>query len=172
MTVPEAKGRVLVVDDERHQRDILEMILESEGYETATAGGGRQALKLCAHGAFDVVLTDLKMPDLDGLALLSTLLQTQPNACVILMTAHGSIDSAVEAMRRGAFDYLTKPLNKDELLLVKDQHVLAISFWNDMDSARNYESITYPQLDKTLRPVMVGKPTVETFKYDSLSTIA
>jgi hypothetical protein len=61
---------------------------------------------------------------------------------------------------------------KDELLLVKDQHVLAISFWNDMDSARNYESITYPQLDKALRPVMVGKPTVETFKYDSLSTIA
>jgi heme-degrading monooxygenase HmoA len=61
---------------------------------------------------------------------------------------------------------------KDELLLVKDQHVLAISFWNDMDSARNYESTTYPQLDRTLRPVMSGKPTVETFKYDSLSTIA
>ena len=61
---------------------------------------------------------------------------------------------------------------KDELLLVKDQHVLAISFWNDMDSARNYESTAYPQLDKKLRPVMSGKPTVETFKYDSLSTIA
>ncbi len=61
---------------------------------------------------------------------------------------------------------------KDELLLVKDQHVLAISVWNDMDSARNYESNTYPQLDKALRPLMSGKPTVETFKYDSLSTIA
>jgi heme-degrading monooxygenase HmoA len=61
---------------------------------------------------------------------------------------------------------------KDELLLVKDQHVLAISFWNDMDSARNYESTTYPQLDKKLRPVMSGQPTVETFRYDSLSTIA
>jgi heme-degrading monooxygenase HmoA len=61
---------------------------------------------------------------------------------------------------------------KDELLLVQDQHVLAISFWNDMDSARKYESSTYPQLDKKLRPVMSGIPTVETFKYDSLSTIA
>ena len=61
---------------------------------------------------------------------------------------------------------------KDELLLVKDQHVLAISVWNDGDSARKYESATYPQLDKTLRPVMSGKATVETFKYDSLSTIA
>ena len=61
---------------------------------------------------------------------------------------------------------------KDELLLVQDQHVLAISVWNDMDSARRYESATYPQLDKTLRPVMTGRPTVETFKFDSLSTIA
>jgi heme-degrading monooxygenase HmoA len=61
---------------------------------------------------------------------------------------------------------------KDEMLLVKDQHVLAISVWNDMDSARKYETATYPQLDKALRPVMNGKATVETFKYDSLSTTA
>jgi heme-degrading monooxygenase HmoA len=61
---------------------------------------------------------------------------------------------------------------KDELLLVQDQHVLAISVWNNMDSARKYESATYPQLDKALRPVMTGRPTVETFKFDSLSTIA
>ena len=61
---------------------------------------------------------------------------------------------------------------KDELLLVQDQHVLAISVWNDIDSARKYESATYPQLDKALRPVMSGKATVETFKFDSLSTIA
>ena len=61
---------------------------------------------------------------------------------------------------------------KDELLLVQDQHVLAISVWNNMDSARKYESSIYPQLDKALRPVMSGRPTVETFKFDSLSTIA
>jgi len=60
---------------------------------------------------------------------------------------------------------------KDEMLLVKDQHVLAISVWNDVDSARKYETATYPQLDRKLRPVMSGNPTVETFKYDSLSTI-
>jgi heme-degrading monooxygenase HmoA len=60
---------------------------------------------------------------------------------------------------------------KDELLLVQDQHVLAISVWNNLDSARKYESATYPQVDKTLRPVMSGKPTVETFKYASLTTI-
>jgi len=59
---------------------------------------------------------------------------------------------------------------KNELLLVQDQHVLAISVWNNLDSARKYESATYPQLDKTLRPVMLGKPTVETYRYDTLST--
>jgi quinol monooxygenase YgiN len=61
---------------------------------------------------------------------------------------------------------------KNELLLVQDQHVLAISVWNDIDSARKYESATYPQLDKTLRPVMSGTATVETFDYDALSTIS
>jgi heme-degrading monooxygenase HmoA len=61
---------------------------------------------------------------------------------------------------------------KDELLLVQDEHVLAISVWNNVDSARKYESATYPQLDKALRPVMSGRPTIETYQYDSLSTIA
>ena len=59
---------------------------------------------------------------------------------------------------------------KNELLLVQDQHVLAISVWNNLDSARKYESATYPQLDKTLRPIMFGKPTVDTYQYDTLST--
>ena len=112
------KGRVLVVDDERPQRDILQMILESEGYETTAAGNGRQALQAARSGPFDVVLTDLKMPDMTGIELLSELLAAQPGLCVTLMTAHGTIDSAVEAMKKGAFDYLTKPLEKDEVLLV------------------------------------------------------
>ena len=112
------KGRVLVVDDERRQRDILQMILESEGYETTAAGNGRQALQAARAQPFDVVLTDLKMPDMNGIDLLSELLASQPGLCVTLMTAHGTIDSAVDAMKKGAFDYLTKPLEKDELLVV------------------------------------------------------
>jgi DNA-binding NtrC family response regulator len=112
------KGRVLVVDDERRQSDILQMILEAEGYETTAAGNGRQALQAARAGAFDVVLTDLKMPDLNGIELLGEILKLQPSPLVVLMTAHGTIDSAVDAMRKGAFDYLTKPLEKDELLVV------------------------------------------------------
>jgi DNA-binding NtrC family response regulator len=112
------KGRVLVVDDERRQCDILQMILEAEGYETTAAANGRHALQVAEGGGFDVVLTDLKMPDLSGIELLSEILKLQAPPLVILMTAHGTIDSAVDAMRKGAFDYLTKPLEKDELLLV------------------------------------------------------
>jgi len=112
------KGRVLVVDDEKHQRDILEMILVSEGFETVSARNGRHALDTLRDEPFDAVLTDLKMPDMSGIDLLSELLEAQPGLCVILMTAHGSINTAVEAMRKGAFDYLTKPLEKDELLVV------------------------------------------------------
>ncbi len=112
------KARVLVVDDEPHQRDILQMILEGEGYDATVAGNARQAMDEARSGSFDVVLTDLKMPDKSGIELLSELQKTQPGVCVVLMTAHGSIDSAVEAMRRGAFDYLTKPLERDDLLLV------------------------------------------------------
>jgi DNA-binding NtrC family response regulator len=112
------KGRILAVDDERHQRDILQMILNAEGYETTVAGTARQAIQEARGQGFDVVLTDLKMPDKNGIALLEELLASQPGLCVVLMTAHGTIDSAVEAMRKGAFDYLTKPLEKDELLLV------------------------------------------------------
>jgi DNA-binding NtrC family response regulator len=113
-----SRDRILVVDDEKHQRDILQMILESEGYETTTAGNGRQALQALQAQAFDLTLTDLKMPDMNGIALLTELMKAQPGICVVLMTAHGSIDTAVDAMRKGAFDYLTKPLEREQLLLV------------------------------------------------------
>jgi DNA-binding NtrC family response regulator len=112
------KGRILVVDDERRQRDILQMILEAEGFEVVEAGNSRQALMALREHPFDLALTDLKMPDMNGIVLLQEMRRAQPGLCVILMTAHGTIDSAVDAMRKGAFDYLTKPLEKEVLLLV------------------------------------------------------
>jgi DNA-binding NtrC family response regulator len=111
-------GRVLVVDDERQQRDILQTILESEGYAAATAANGPQALEALQQAPFDLVLTDLKMPGMNGVVLLQELLRVSPDVCVILMTAHGAIDTAVDAMKKGAFDYLSKPLDRDQLLIV------------------------------------------------------
>jgi DNA-binding NtrC family response regulator len=117
------KARILVVDDEPPQLEILRHILGSEGYEVAAAASGRTALAALRRQPFDLVLTDLKMADLSGIALLQEILREQPGTCVVLMTAHGSIDSAVEAMRQGAFDYLTKPLDREVLLLAVSRAV-------------------------------------------------
>lgn len=108
---------ILVVDDERAQREILQRILEAEGYEVRTASTAREAVLVQRRSPCDVVLSDVKMPDTDGVSILDDLLTVTPTLSVILMTAHGTIDSAVEAMKRGAFDYLTKPLDKDELVI-------------------------------------------------------
>lgn len=111
------KGNILVVDDEKSQREILKAILEDDGYIVQTAGSGREALKLFKTAIPDLILTDLKMPDIDGISLLDSFTKNLPSSPVIIMTAYGTINSAVEAMKKGAFDYLTKPLERDELLI-------------------------------------------------------
>jgi DNA-binding NtrC family response regulator len=110
------KPVVLVVDDEPLQRQIMKTILDGEGYETHTAGGGHEALALIGKLPPDVVLTDLKMEGMDGIELLEALPETPVPPAVIIITAHGTISSAVDALKRGAFDYLTKPLDKDKIL--------------------------------------------------------
>jgi DNA-binding NtrC family response regulator len=110
-------GSVLVVDDEKGQREILSAILNREGYRALAVPGGRDALQILMEEEFDLILTDLKMQGMSGLELLERVLAEDPSQCVIIMTAHGTIDSAVEAMKNGAFDYLEKPLNREDLLL-------------------------------------------------------
>ena len=107
---------ILVVDDEKSQREILEMILSGEGYDVTTASSGEAALKFAKDRRFDLALTDLKMTGMDGIELLQKLLAHDSSIIVILLTAHGSIDSAKDALRRGAFDYLEKPYDRVTLL--------------------------------------------------------
>ena len=111
-----ARKSILVVDDEKSQREILEMILSSEGYDVTTAASGEAAIKFAKDRSFDLALTDLKMTGMDGIELLQHLLGLDSSIIVILLTAHGSIDSAKEALRRGAFDYLQKPYDREALL--------------------------------------------------------
>jgi len=110
------RKNILVVDDEKSQREILEMILSGEGYDVTTAASGEAALKFAKDRRFDLALTDLKMTGMDGIELLQHLLAYDSSIIVILLTAHGSIESAKEALRRGAFDYLEKPYDKAALL--------------------------------------------------------
>lgn len=116
-SVERALGRILVVDDQRSMRATLSMLLRSNGYEVDEADSGEMGQEMGAAGAYDLVLTDLRMEGSDGLAVLRVVKQQQPLTEVIVMTAYGTIESAVEAMRLGATDYIQKPFAEEELLL-------------------------------------------------------
>jgi DNA-binding NtrC family response regulator len=111
-----ARKSILVVDDEKNQREILETILSGEGYDVTTASSGEAAMKFVADRHFDLVLTDMKMTGMSGLDLLKQLTDFDKSIIVILLTAHGTIDSAVDALRLGAFEYLQKPYDSEKLL--------------------------------------------------------
>jgi two-component system NtrC family response regulator len=108
--------RILVVDDEPAQRELVSGFLRKQGFEVTPAPGGRAALARFTHEPFDLVLTDQRMPEMSGLELLEAVRAVTPEASVIVMTAYGTIETAVSAIKAGAADYLTKPLNLDELL--------------------------------------------------------
>jgi two-component system response regulator AtoC len=112
-----AKPRILVVDDEEKMRRVLVMALQSLGYDVASAGDGVQALGLFDDAPFDLVLTDLRMPRLDGMGLLRGLRERGEEVPVIVLTAHGSVESAVEAMKLGAVDYILRPFEMETVEL-------------------------------------------------------
>jgi len=109
---------VLVVDDDQSFRRVLEYQLRDDGYHVLTAADVSSALQQSQAGPVDVVVTDVKMPGGDGMELLARLKATQPDLPVVMLTAHGTIGAAVEAMKRGAVDYLTKPFTREQLRIV------------------------------------------------------
>src|SRR5262245_17570938 len=117
------KGCVLVVDDEANARTALAELLRDEGYRVETAADGFKALGKIADVAPDLVLTDLKMPGMDGLALLRKIRAQEEDLVVVVMTAFGAVETAVTAMKEGAADYVTKPLNMTELGLVLEREM-------------------------------------------------
>src|SRR5918911_1490243 len=112
---PRMADRVLVVDDEQSLRKVLAATLQREGYEVTVCGDGEEAISALERDGADVVVTDLVMPRMDGLSLLRKVVSRHPDVPVIVVTAHGRIDSAVEAMKAGAFDFLAKPFDHGEL---------------------------------------------------------
>jgi signal transduction histidine kinase len=112
------ESRILVVDDEKEIRGFLSKALtRMGGFQVELAESGEEALQKMEKEPFDLVLTDLKMPKMDGLQLISEIAKSKPETLTMMMTGHGTIDSALEAMKRGASDYLMKPLNLDELIV-------------------------------------------------------
>jgi two-component system response regulator HydG len=115
--------KILVVDDQRNMRTTLAIMLRGAGYEVEEASDGAQGADLGAKGAYDLVLTDLRMGSHDGISVLRAIKESDANTEVIVMTAYGTIESAVEAMRLGAFDYIQKPFTEQELLVKVERAV-------------------------------------------------
>ena len=116
-----ATGRILVIDDERSISDALELILGAQGYEVRTAGDLAAALGQLAARPFDLVFTDLRLPDANGLELLKRIKADDPDTQVILMTGHGSLDVAIAAIKQGAYYYVEKPFVPDEITMLAER---------------------------------------------------
>jgi two-component system response regulator PilR (NtrC family) len=118
-----AAARLLVVDDERSMRELLSIVLRREGYEVTVASDGRMAIAALERGRFDLLISDIKMPDMSGVDVLRAAKQIDHDILGIMITAYASADTAIEAMRLGAHDYLSKPFDVDELK-IKVRHAL------------------------------------------------
>jgi len=151
--------RILIVDDEKSQRDMLAGSLEKEGYSVATAESGFEAIKLCEDKYFEVALIDLKMPGMDGIELLKKLKETNPEIQVIIMTAYGTVESAVEAMKLGAYHYVNKPINLDELKLnikkaLENYHLLAENKYLKTELEEKYKDVHIIGESKAIKEVL------------------
>ncbi|NOY82928.1 MAG: sigma-54-dependent Fis family transcriptional regulator [Kiritimatiellaeota bacterium] len=146
-----SKARILIVDDERIKRTVLVDRLNEAGYDTVAAENPCKAAPILAKTVFDVVITDLRMPGQDGLSFLRELRERRPEQVVIVVTAYGSVESAVEAMKLGAFDYIQKPFAAEELALKISRALRLRRLEQENEALRNRLASTSPT------PSMVGK---------------
>ena len=116
--IAKKEARILVVDDEKQAADMLVDYLSNLGYQTVAAYSGHDALSKFKNGGFQLVITDLKMPDIDGMDLLEMVKGWDKRAMVIVITGYGTIESAVEAITKGAYDFIPKPFKMEELEII------------------------------------------------------
>ncbi|MBM4334639.1 MAG: sigma-54-dependent Fis family transcriptional regulator [Deltaproteobacteria bacterium] len=144
-------ARILVVDDETSMQEFLGILLQRDGHETTTCGSADQALVALESDDWDLVISDVRMPGMSGLELLDRVRELSPETTVILITAHGTTESAVEAMKHGAYDYLTKPCSVDEIRLVVDKAL------EKRELAHENQRLRLQLRDQSAIPTIVGK---------------
>lgn len=152
----EPKGHILVVDDEASAREALKALLEDTGYAVETAPEGFKALGVLEEWACDVLLTDLRMPMMDGLELIQKAQNEDPGLACIVMTAFGSIENAVEAMKAGADDYLTKPLNFDAVEILLDRTMQHLEMQRELQELRDQD-----QSERRDSKIVGNSPAIE-----------
>jgi DNA-binding NtrC family response regulator len=150
------KARILLAEDEKTQRDLLEGFLKKEGFSVDAVANGREALQKLEGNLFDVVLIDYKMPELDGLQTLMEIRKRYVDLPVVMMTAYGTVETAVASMKQGAFDYLTKPIDLEELLIILQKVIERSSLIRE-----NRELKTRLQERYTFANIVCGSPKME-----------
>src|SRR3990170_5447502 len=155
-------SHILVVDDDEVACHLLREILAEEGYEVEIVRSGQEAVKKGEAAFYDLVITDLKMQDLDGLEVLKCYKQMSPETLVIMITAFGSIESAIEAMNAGAFDYISKPFRESEIKIVVKRAILQKRFQKENEQYHKEFTRTYglDQIIGRSRPMMEIYKTV------------
>jgi len=167
------KPQILLVDDEPTMTRALARMLELMGYQATVASSGEQALDLMERRTFDLTLLDLRMPGMDGLEVLAAAQSLAPNTSFVILTAHGSLDSAIVAMRQGAFDYLLKPCSVDEIVAtlkrglekrrrVRHQERLVGLLKETLDEVQAEESALPARSDATPRLLSMGPFALDT----------
>jgi len=165
------KGTILIVEDDQNQREIIKTILNKEGFYVEAAECGKKAMELLKASSFDVVVTDLRLPDIDGTEVLKEVKGRYKASNVIIITAYGSIPSAIEATKLGAFHYLQKPFEKDQLLLVVHNAVDQVRLTKDnimlkdqLSEKFNLQNIigAHGRMEELFRVVKKAAPTIST----------
>jgi putative two-component system response regulator len=146
----ERQSKVLVVDDDQFALQSIAKVLEDESYQVVTAASGSEALDLLRQDSFDLVLTDLKMPGIDGLEILRRGREIAPQVVVLIFTGYASLESAIEALREGAYDYLVKPCSADELKLKIERGLERVRLAEERQRAEEELRQSYVKLQRAL----------------------
>jgi len=150
--VNKSEFRILIAEDDAIVRDVMYKFLTDEGYQVITAGDGITALKLLRLEDVKLVLTDLRMPGADGMEVLRSAVQMNPRIAVVLLTAYGTLDTALEAMKEGAYDYIVKPFVMQQLLLVVRNAYRMASLLEENEKLSNHLKEIYRQLEVLKKP--------------------
>jgi len=156
--------KILIVEDDDVVREVVSEILSKEGYSAFTARDGLDAIRMLMIEDMHLVLTDLKMPNADGIEVLRQAVKNNPDCAVIILTAYGSLDSALDALKEGAFDYLTKPFKIQEVLFAVEKAYKRRQYINERNELKQYLRDTYRDLE-IIRKVAGGSEPLMTISW-------
>ncbi|MBA4373188.1 MAG: hypothetical protein C0402_10050 [Thermodesulfovibrio sp.] len=154
--------RILVADDDEIARDVITSLLQRTGYSVVSAHDGLDAIRVLRIEEVGLVITDLRMPGADGIEVLKYAVRTNPDIAVVILTAYGTLDTTLEAIKEGAYDYLTKPFKGQEIILVADRAFQRMTLINENRELTRHIRDTYRDIEVLKNVAAAGNPEVTT----------